>query len=61
MSVNDLLQEPEDIFTRFLSIFNKAQEENTAMKSLNTDTKATMLGKQEIARKLKLQKYNSNP
>lgn len=42
---NDFLWEPKDIFTRFLSIFNKAQEENTTMKSFDSEMKGTTLRK----------------
>lgn len=54
-SENDFLQEAEDTFTRLLNIFNKTQEEEMAMKSLHTELKVSMVRKQEIARKVKLQ------
>lgn len=54
-SENDFLQEAEDTFTRLLNIFNKTQEEEMAVKSLHTELKVSVVRKQEIARKVKLQ------
>lgn len=42
---NDFLQEVEDIFIRFLNIFNKIQEEEMVMKSFYIELKVSMVRK----------------